>query len=242
APAAAFVHRLRTGRPFVTAKWAQTIDGRIATAAGVSNWISSERSRRLVHRARGRVDAILTGIGTVLTDDPQLTARGVRVRRVARRVVIDPQFRTPMDAQLVVTATQTPTTIIGWAGDGGGRGERRVALAAAGVDVIPLGEPGADVPLDTALRLLVERHDVTNVLVEGGAGLVGRLFDADLVNAAWVFVAPRLFADDDAVPCARGRRVVKLAEGIPLRLNGHHVRGGDVLLRYSVASAAAGPS
>ena len=106
-----FARRVRSGLPWVIAKWAQTLDGRIATGSGESRWISNEASRRMVHRERGRVDAILTGIGTVLSDDPLLTARDVRIRRVARRIVIDPHLKTPLDAKLVQTADRFPTTM-----------------------------------------------------------------------------------------------------------------------------------
>src|SRR5436190_8347297 len=106
-----FVHRVKTGLPWVTVKWAQTIDGKIATRSGESKWISNEASRKMVHRERGRVDVILTGIGTVLKDDPLLTARKVRQRRVARRIVIDPDLQIPLSAKLVTTA-EAPTTII----------------------------------------------------------------------------------------------------------------------------------
>ncbi len=98
---AAYAKRLATGLPWVIAKWAQTVDGRIATRTGDSQWISSEASRRDAHRLRARVDAVLVGIGTVLRDDPALTARSVIVHRQARRVVIDPELRLPDDCQLV---------------------------------------------------------------------------------------------------------------------------------------------
>ena len=106
-----FVMGVKSGRPWVIVKWAQTIDGRIATRTGESQWISSARSRARVHRLRGRVDAILTGSGTVMADDPMLNARGARVRRVARRVVIDTDLETPLESKLVRSAGDYPTLI-----------------------------------------------------------------------------------------------------------------------------------
>ncbi len=97
---APFAKRGRTGRPWVTAKWAQTLDGNVATAGGDSKWISNEASRRRVHRLRARVDAVVTGAGTALADDPRLTARGVRIHRAARRVVMDRSGRVPRDGAL----------------------------------------------------------------------------------------------------------------------------------------------
>ena len=97
---APFAKRVTSGLPWVVAKWAQTLDGKIATSTGDSKWISSEASRRRVHRLRARVDAVLTGVGTVLADDARLTARGVRVYREARRVVLDRSGRLPEDASI----------------------------------------------------------------------------------------------------------------------------------------------
>ena len=93
--------RHTTGLPWVIAKWAQTIDGKIATRTGDSRWISNEHSRRVAHELRARVDAVMVGVGTVIADDPSLTARDVEVRRVAKRVVIDPHRRTPKHAKLL---------------------------------------------------------------------------------------------------------------------------------------------
>ena len=98
---APFARRVTAGRPWVIAKWAQPLDGRIATATGQSRWISNDASRRQVHQLRARVDAVMVGVGTVIADDPQLTARDVRRLRVARRVVVDPSLRIPLDATLL---------------------------------------------------------------------------------------------------------------------------------------------
>lgn len=107
---APYLKRLATRLPWVIVKWAQTVDGKIATATSRSKWISGEASRRRVHELRGRVDAVMIGVGTVIADDPQLTARGVEVRRVARRVVIDPNRRMPSRAKLAIQ-TQPPVMV-----------------------------------------------------------------------------------------------------------------------------------
>ncbi len=96
-----WLKRLRTGLPWVIAKWAQTVDGKIATRTGDSQWISNEASRERVHELRARVDAVMVGVGTAVADDPSLTARGVEVKRVARRVVVDPKGRLPKTAKLL---------------------------------------------------------------------------------------------------------------------------------------------
>ncbi|QDU72852.1 Riboflavin biosynthesis protein RibD [Mucisphaera calidilacus] len=96
-----WVKRLETGLPWVIAKWAQTVDGKVATRTGDSQWISNEDSRRRVHELRGRVDAVMVGVGTAIADDPTLTARGVEVRREACRVVVDPNGRLPAGSKLL---------------------------------------------------------------------------------------------------------------------------------------------
>ena len=98
---APYLKRVQHGLPWVIAKWAQTLDGKIATATGHSQWISNPASRRRVHELRGRVDAILVGVGTVIADDPSLTARKVEVKRVARRLVADRSGRMPQDAKML---------------------------------------------------------------------------------------------------------------------------------------------
>ncbi|MCA9291005.1 MAG: bifunctional diaminohydroxyphosphoribosylaminopyrimidine deaminase/5-amino-6-(5-phosphoribosylamino)uracil reductase RibD [Phycisphaerales bacterium] len=233
--AAPFVHRLATGLPWVTVKWAQTVDGRIATRTGLSRWISGPRSRRMVHRERGRVDVIMTGIGTVLADDPQLTARSVRRRRTARRVVIDPKLQTPLDAALVRTAGDVPTSIACAASILAARPERVIALESAGVELIaiPMDED-AGLPLAPVLRHLVTAHDATHVLVDAGAGLLGRLFAERLVHAAWVFIAPLLLGDERAIPCVRGLTSERLTDGVPLALQWIRRRDDDVVLGYGV--------
>jgi diaminohydroxyphosphoribosylaminopyrimidine deaminase/5-amino-6-(5-phosphoribosylamino)uracil reductase len=105
-----YIKRMTTGLPWVIAKWAQTLDGKIATSTGDSRWISGEKSRRIVHQLRARVDAIMVGVGTVIVDDPLLTARNVKVKRQALRVVMDSSGRTPADARLLQGSPQTIVT------------------------------------------------------------------------------------------------------------------------------------
>lgn len=235
---APFVHRIETGLPWVIAKWAQTIDGRIATRTGESRWISNPASRRMVHRERGRVDAILTGIGTILADDPLLTARDVRARRIARRVIVDPNLRIPVDCAVVRTARQYSVTVFCLTAAIEQEHERVADLSAAGVEVIGLPMVDDDVPLAPMLRELVRRHETATVLVESGAGLLGRLFRKHLVNSAWVFVAPTLLGDEHAYPCVRGIHVEDLAAGTRLVLQQVTRRRDDVVLRYRVKGRA----
>lgn len=227
-----FVKRLTTGLPWVIAKWAQTIDGWIATRTGESKWISGEPSRRRVHALRARADAVVTAIGTVLSDDPLLTARlGHAPRRIARRVVIDPQLEIPAESRLVQSAHQGPVMVATTQASLIRRGAVARKLAEAGVDVIASVADGP-IPVADLMRYLAAEHDATNVLIEAGAGLLGRMFAADLVDEAVVFIAPRLLGDEAAVPVARGRAIGRLADARLFRPVRVKRLGDDVMIRY----------
>jgi diaminohydroxyphosphoribosylaminopyrimidine deaminase / 5-amino-6-(5-phosphoribosylamino)uracil reductase len=229
-----FIKRVTTGLPWVSAKWAQSLDGAIALASGESKWFSCQRSRRMVHRERGRVDAILTGIGTVLADDPQLTARDVRVARQAMRVVFDPDARTPLDAR--VCDASAPTTILVATSDASfDEGSlqidpelrARVArLNERGMRVLPLGPQGS---IAEPLRALAH-SGVARVLVEAGGGLLGRLADERLLDEAFVFVSPLLIGDARAPRAVRGLAPSLLAAIPRARLLSVRRRGDDALL------------
>ncbi|MCH2136201.1 MAG: bifunctional diaminohydroxyphosphoribosylaminopyrimidine deaminase/5-amino-6-(5-phosphoribosylamino)uracil reductase RibD [Phycisphaerales bacterium] len=225
-------HRRRTedGRPWVRCKWAQTLDGHVATRTGDSRWISSDISRRLVHRERGRVDAVLTGIGTVLADDCQLTVRGVPYRRTPTRVVIDRDLRTPPQSALVASIEQAPLLIVARLG---ADEDRRRALQAAGADIMDMpchGSGGFD--LNEVLQRLLQDHGIGEVLVEAGPRLMGALMAASLIDEVAVFVAPRLLGDGAAMPALTGLAPSLVRDGRSLRLLGVHRRGDDLLLRY----------
>ena len=224
---APFLHRIRTGRPWVLAKWAQTIDGRIATASGDSKWISGEQSRRMVHRERGRTDAILTGMGTVLADDPMMNARAVRIRRTAMRVVFDPKLATPVDSRLVRSARTIPLLIACRASEV--QSERAASFIAAGAHLHPLDEQR---PLENLLQALAREHSVANVMVEAGGGLVGQLLAADLIDAALVFTAPRMLGDGDAPGPARGLSPERISDTMNLELVFSGRRDSDLVAWY----------
>lgn len=232
-----FAMRIEHRRPWVILKWAQTIDGRTATRDGESQWISSEVSRRETHRLRARVDCILAAIGTVLADNPTLTARGVgRVRRIARRVIIDPRLELPDDGNLLRTLEAAPLTVFTTVRAAEDSPARVEALWARGVEVVPVpAEPGAierDVDLCAVLAHLAARHDATNVLVEGGAGLCGRLLAADLADELRVYIGPMMLGDEQAAPVARGVRAPRLADARRFALVRTRRLGPDAALTY----------
>lgn len=232
-----FRQRVVEGRPWVIAKWAQTLDGRIATRVGESQWISGPASRRRVHALRGRVDAILTGMGTVMADDPALTVRHGKPRTTPMRVVLDPDLEIPLDRTLVRTAREVPTIVCceeKLAGNGISE-TKRAELAKAGVRILPCpagseGKGGLD--LHETLKKLYSTFGVTTILVEGGAGLLGALFEAGIVDTAIAYVAPMLLADEEAKPVAVGRVSPALSSGVHLRLGRVRRVGEDVELTY----------
>lgn len=185
---------VRERRPWVILKWAQSLDGKIATRTGDSKWITDETCRAHAHRTRGRVDAILVGVGTVLQDDPLLTCRAGPLKRVATRIVLDSSLRTPMRSRLVRTARQTPT----WLFCAREVSSRRVrSLEQAGCIVRHVRGTRHGLSLAAVLDTL-GRQQMTNVLVEGGGALLGRFFDQGLADEFHVYVAPLLIGGRSA--------------------------------------------
>ena len=230
---APFVKRITTGMPYGIAKWAQTIDGKIATATGDSKWISSDASRQRVHELRARVDAIVVGIGTVAADDPKLTARDVEVKRTARRIVIDPHLRIGSDVTLLTDAG--PPVLIAYEYQESNRtlSRKRNELEARGVELFPLKERcGHRLDLRPLMRHLVETYAATNVIFEGGGGLLGSVYEQDLVDETWVFQAPKLVGDWEAPSALKGIPCATIAEARQLALRDVERIGDDVLLRY----------
>ncbi|MBX3353115.1 MAG: bifunctional diaminohydroxyphosphoribosylaminopyrimidine deaminase/5-amino-6-(5-phosphoribosylamino)uracil reductase RibD [Phycisphaeraceae bacterium] len=225
-----FCLRVEEGRPWVIAKWAQTLDGRVATRTGDSKWISGERSRAMVHRWRGRVDAVLTGVGTVVADDPMLTARAPRpARRVALRAVVDPSLRTPPGATIVRTAYETPVVLF-CEPDAADRAD---ALRDRGVVVVPIGPDRHDparLDLREAMEWLARERGATNVLLEAGPGLLSSMLRADLIDEARVFVSPVLLGDRAAIPAFDLRPLDRLADARRVETTGVRRIGDDALL------------
>lgn len=196
---APYLKRLHTGRPWVIAKWAMTLDGKIATSTGDSRWISSPESRRRVHELRGRVDAVIVGAGTVLADDPQLTTRPPG-HRVAMRIVVDRHGTLAPDTQLVRTARQWPVRVfVGPDADPA----RMKKLEQAGVDVVRC-DASSRVKMIEAVLSHCGAAGMTNVMAEGGSSLLGALRDAGQIDEAQVFVSPKIVGGQKAVTPVAG--------------------------------------
>ncbi len=221
---APFVKRITSGRPWVHLKWAMTLDGRIASRTGHSQWISNDASRRVVHALRGRMDAILIGANTARLDDPLLTARPASLRKPVR-VVVDSHATLSLESQLVRTVDQAPLLVACTATAPNENVER---LQAAGVDVlsVPSSKDGR-IDLDALLCELGNR-EMMNILIEGGGELAGALFDADAVDELHVFIATKLVGGRDAVSPLGGVGLETIPELAQLQHPTIDILDGDI--------------
>jgi 3,4-dihydroxy 2-butanone 4-phosphate synthase/GTP cyclohydrolase II len=213
-------------RPYVVLKYAQTLDGRIATAGGDSKWISGEEERALSHALRAACDAVMVGVGTVLCDDPRLTVRLVPGASPLR-VVLDSTLRTPSSALLLDGGP--PTLVL--TTDRATEDDRlRVRATGAGICVLPPGPGGVD--LVAGLREL-RRRGVRSLLVEGGARVITSLLGAGLVDRAVIGTAPRIIGTGKEAVGDLG--IGRVADGIALRNRVVHLTADDVVTAWDVS-------
>jgi diaminohydroxyphosphoribosylaminopyrimidine deaminase/5-amino-6-(5-phosphoribosylamino)uracil reductase len=217
-------------RPWIIAKWAMTLDGKIATRTGASRWISGPESRAVVHRLRGRVDAILVGSQTARLDDPLLTARPPGPR-TALRIVLDSHARLSSASQLVHTARETPVLVA--VGPEASASEQR-RLIDAGCEV---WQAATSAPADRLAAFLDElgRRRLTNVLVEGGGQVLGSLADLGEIDEVHAFLAPLVFGGATAPGPVSGRGVGEVAAALRLDRPQFASLGGDVYVHGRVA-------
>ena len=223
-------------RAYVIAKWAMSLDGRIATRRGHSRWISGAESRELVHRWRSEVDVVAVGVGTLVKDDPLLTARGPRARNPIR-LVLDSNARTPSDSQLLATLDEAPVWI---AACDDAPAARTEALREAGATILTL--PRRNSRLDLAgLPALLASREITNVLLEGGGTVLGSAFAEGLIDEVRVFVAPIVIGGSEALSPVLGPGAAEVTDA----LNLSHVReqriGDDILVQGYVTPCALPP-
>ncbi|MBI4286275.1 MAG: bifunctional diaminohydroxyphosphoribosylaminopyrimidine deaminase/5-amino-6-(5-phosphoribosylamino)uracil reductase RibD [Chloroflexi bacterium] len=225
----AYIKHITTRMPFVTVKFAASLDGKIATRSGDSRWISGVESRRYAHHLRYVSDAVMVGANTVLSDDPQLTVRccggkGGTVKKQPLRVIVDGKGRTPVTARVFQQPGKTLLVL--------GRPatpEERSAFNAASAELLelPLGEGQVD--LKELFRVLGSRG-ITSVLVEGGGTLLGSLFDAALVDKVVAFIAPVIIGGEKAVTAVAGDGAAKIADSIQLKNMRVEQMGQDVVV------------
>ncbi|MCP4713785.1 MAG: bifunctional diaminohydroxyphosphoribosylaminopyrimidine deaminase/5-amino-6-(5-phosphoribosylamino)uracil reductase RibD [Deltaproteobacteria bacterium] len=223
----AFITYVGTGKPFVVLKAAMTLDGKIATYTGNSRWITCEQSRRMVHRLRAELDAVMVGSGTVLSDDPQLT---VRLRSAAARnpvrVIVDSALRTPLTSRLVSDGAAR-TLIFTAPEKSDGAKARRIREAGAEVVAVPLKRGRVD--LGNVLRCL-GKQQIASVLLEGGATLNAAALEAGLVDKAMLFYAPKIVGGAKAPGMVGGSGRAKMDDCIVLRDMAVKKSGTDILV------------
>ncbi len=218
----AYLKWVTTGRPFVTLKTAVTLDGKVATATGDSRWVSGEASRRDVHQERARSDVVMVGLGTVLADDPELTARGVGASMQPLRVIVDGRGALPLESKVLDTA-EAPTAVA--VGSGAVR-ENIARLESRGVTVIVAGE-GFEVDLKSLMEEL-GRRQLTSVYAEGGPTLGASLFAGRLVDRMVAYVAPRVAGGRDAPGPVGGAGVGLMREAEALEIDTVSEMGPDI--------------
>lgn len=224
----AYIKHITTGLPFVVAKFAMSLDGKIATKTGDSKWITSEEARHYAHALRSTFDAIMVGINTIVADNPHLTARGCGGRSgigkmQPLRLVVDTEGRIPVNSHVfeppgeVLVAVATPFDSV-----------RKQELVQAGAEVVEVPARKGSVDIGELLKLLGKREVVT-VLVEGGGKVLGSLFDHRLVDKVFAFVSPVIIGGREAASVG-GNGVDNMAEALRLSRVDIKIFGGDILV------------
>jgi len=223
-----FLKFVKTGRPFVVAKSALTLDGWIATSNGHSKWITGEKSRWFVHRLRDRLDGIMVGIGTVLADDPLLTTRlNKRRGKDPVRIIVDTQLRIPHNARVLNNDSSAATLIA--------VGEEVPSNECGGISkdrgsILVCPTKNGKVNL-TALMDILGKMSITSLLVEGGAALMGSMIREKLIDKFYIFKAPKILGGSDGIPMAAGPGPEKMDRCLMLKDISVRRFGDDILIR-----------
>jgi diaminohydroxyphosphoribosylaminopyrimidine deaminase/5-amino-6-(5-phosphoribosylamino)uracil reductase len=223
----AFVKYVRTGRPFVMAKCAATLDGRIATRTGDSRWVTGEPARRYVHQLRHGTDAIMVGINTIRNDDPSLTTRlpGMQGSDPAR-VILDTHLTISPDARVLQQASAAPTILVAGLPVAGNK-KRAAEKAGARVLEVALKNDLIDM---NALMEQLGAMELTSLLIEGGSRVLASAFNRAVVDKVFFFYAPKILGGDDGVPICSGPGAKLMGECIGIRDIAVHRLGDDVLI------------
>ncbi len=219
-----FVKYMRSKMPFVAAKCAQTLDGKIATVTGESKWITSSRTRAYARRVRDEFDAILVGVNTVLRDDPRLN--GARATRRLKKIILDSSLKTPLKARLfksvrpadciiAVTRKAPPAKI------------KQFQIKGARVITCPVKDGRVD--LKWLLKALA-KEEITSILMEGGARVIGSALKEKLVDKLYIYVAPKIIGDQDALSSVVGVDTVNIGKSIRLKNLTSRNIGQDILI------------
>lgn len=232
----AYIKYITTGLPFVTAKLAVSLDGKIATRNGDSAWISNTDSRRYVHYMRYTADAVMTGANTVIVDNPALTCRyagkGGEVRKQPIRIIVDGKGRTPPSARVFSETGKTLLVLADTVPP-----EKKDALVKAGAELLELPAVDGTIDLKGLLTKLGER-EITSIMVEGGGILLGSLFDQGLIDKVITFIAPLVIGGEGAKTAVAGKGVERVADAIKLKRINVEKIGDDLMVSGYVARHA----
>lgn len=218
-----FIKQVTTGLPYVTMKSAMTLDGKTAALSGDSKWITCERSRKLVHRLRSTMDAVLTGSGTLLADDPQLTVRMAKGKNPLR-IVVDSNLRTPVNCRLMEEAHKTPVIFAAIRGED----SKVKALTEKGAEVLLCSGKDGAVDLSDLMRRLGERG-IQSILLEGGERLCGEMLRNGLIDRFLLFYAPKLLGGKGKLLFA-GAGAALMQDSLPLSIRKVSRVGVDILV------------
>ena len=219
---------ITTGRPFVSMKYAMTMDGKIAAYTGASKWVTGETARRHVQQQRHRFRGIMVGVGTVLADDPLLTCRMENGRNPVR-IICDTHLRTPPQAQVVTTADQIPTILATCCTDP----ERQAVYRMAGCQVLCLNEENGHVDLRQLMERL-GREQIDSILLEGGGTLNWAALECGIVQQVQAYIAPKLFGGRDAKTPVEGVGVPAPTNAFRLKNSRLERLGEDLLIESEV--------
>lgn len=223
----AWLKYVTSGRPFITAKFAMSLDGKIAARTGDSKWITGDKARWHVHKMRAHSDALMIGIGTALADDPRLTARDERGSPLAHqplRVIVDSRGRLPETARLLSEPGET-LIAVGSDADSSKASNRRDGVETR---AFPLQDGHIDLQVLTSF--LAQERDITSIMVEGGGTLLGALFDLDLVDKVVAFVAPTIIGGASAPSPVGGAGVQMMPDALELERVRWKRLGRDMLI------------
>jgi diaminohydroxyphosphoribosylaminopyrimidine deaminase/5-amino-6-(5-phosphoribosylamino)uracil reductase len=225
----AYIKYITTGTPFVILKIAMTLDGKIATPEGQSKWITSEKSRKMVHHLRSSIDAIITAIGTVKADDPELTAR-IKGGKNPRRIIIDPNLEIPLDSKILQVPPHTiivtkkfhslqfnnpPTPPFSKGGEGGLSNEEKIKLLVnRGIEFIE--HEGEKADLQLLMKRLAE-NEIMSALIEAGSSMNAHAIEEGIVDKVMFFISPKIIGGRESFPSVGGKSFRRIEEAHRLR-------------------------
>lgn len=225
-----FFHYIQKKTPFVTMKYAMTMDGKIATVAGLSKWITGENARNHVHKSRHLHSAIMVGVGTVLADNPLLNCR-IENGRNPVRIVCDTGLRTPLTAQVVTTAKQIPTILATSSTDK----EKWKKYEQFGCKILSIPSLKGHIDLQKLMKKLGEMQ-IDSILLEGGSALNFSALESGIVQKLQVYIAPKIFGGKDAKSPIGGEGIFKPKEAYALKNSTITCLGEDILIESEVVN------